>query len=109
MVGVHRGANAGGIGLALVPPRPPFGFFTNEFVVNTATVDTDGQVVKHVILPPPPAVFAHEISMGPNLDLRFGSWAAYFKIRPDAVQFTHFELKLPSPAPSWAVKNLFFL
>jgi hypothetical protein len=109
MVGVHGGAHAGGVRLALVATRPPFRFFRNKLVVDSPTVYTNGQVVKYGVLSLSATVFAHIIGMGPNFKFRFGPRPTQFKIRPDLVQFTHFELKLSVGAPPWPGKNLFFL
>jgi hypothetical protein len=71
VVGVHRRTNTRGIRLALVTPRPPFRLFRYKLVVNPSTVYTYWQIVKHVILPTPPAVLAYVIGM--VTDLEFGS------------------------------------
>jgi hypothetical protein len=54
-------------------------------------------------------VLTYVIGMVPNLEFWWRPRSAQIKIRPDAVEFTHFELKLPSAASPWAGKNLFFL
>jgi hypothetical protein len=109
VVGVHGGANTGWIRLAFVAPRPPFRLFRYELVIDPATVYTDGQIVKHVILSLTATVLTYVIGMVPNLEFWWRPRSAQIKIRPDAVEFTHFELKLPSAASPWAGKNLFFL
>jgi hypothetical protein len=110
VVGVHWGANTGWIRLTLVTPRPPLGLLRDKLVIDTATIDTYRQVVKHGVLSLPATVFTHVIGVIPNRNmLRFENLATQLKIRPNAVELTHFELKLPGAAPPWPGKNLFFL
>lgn len=109
MVGVHRGPHAGWVRLSLVTPRTPFRLFRNKLVINPTTVYADRQIVKHVILLPPPAVLTCVIGVVPNLEFGHRLRSAYFKIGPDVIEFAHFELNFPGAAPPWPGKNLFFL
>jgi hypothetical protein len=98
VVGVHRGADTGGVASLSVgvSSRPPLGLVRHELEIYPPTIDTNREVIINVILFTPATRLAYIISVLSDLEVDgIFPRAKRIKIGPNLIQdFTHFELKL---------------